>query len=109
MKEGSHAGRPSSWFAVGVMLVGFIIGGVGMVLGPSWPLFWAGVAVTAVGGFLALAVGIFSDVVVYTPVEIALGHGRATDETADETAGTKTADGTVGPLPHSGAENLASS
>jgi hypothetical protein len=63
MAGGSHAGRPSSWVAVGIMIVGFTIGGAGMTMGPSWPVFWAGVAVVAVGGLIALAVDIFSDVV----------------------------------------------
>ncbi|HEX6471181.1 MAG TPA: HGxxPAAW family protein [Streptosporangiaceae bacterium] len=80
VKEGSHAGRPRSWFAVGVMLVGFALGGVGLVVGPSWPLFWAGVAIAAVGGFLALAVGILSDVIVYSPVDIASDSGRTPGE-----------------------------
>src|SRR4051794_25755191 len=86
MAEGSHAGRPSSWLAVSVMLVGFIVGGLGLVAGPSWPLFWAGVAIAAIGGVLALAVGIFSDVVVYTPRDLAFG--------ADGTGGASNADGT---------------
>lgn len=73
MAEGSHVGRPSSWMTVSVMVVGFAIGGVGLVAGPSWPLFWAGGAVAAVGGVLALAVGIFSDVVIYSPRDITAG------------------------------------
>jgi hypothetical protein len=99
VQEGSHAGRPSSWFAVGVMLVGFALGGVGLVVGPSWPLFWAGVAVAAVGGFLALAVGILSDVIVYTPVDIGSAAGDAPGETAGETAGAKTSAGKAGGAP----------
>ncbi|GAA2084585.1 HGxxPAAW family protein [Actinomadura alba] len=63
MARGSHGGRPSSWLAVGIMIAGFTIGGAGLTLGPSWPVFWAGAAVVAIGGLIALAVGIFSDVV----------------------------------------------
>ena len=92
MAEGSHAGRPSSWMAVSVMLAGFILGGLGLVAGPSWPLFWAGVAITAVGGVLALAVGIFSDVVIYTARDIAFGTDGATSA-----AGVSGADGTETP------------
>jgi hypothetical protein len=62
--SGSHAGRPKSWVAVSVIFVGFVLGGVGLCMGPSWPLVIAGAAVIAVGGFLALAVDIMSDVVV---------------------------------------------
>ena len=43
------------------MLVGFIVGGVGLIAGPTWWLVWAGGAVVAVGGILALATGIFND------------------------------------------------
>lgn len=67
MSEGSHAGRPRSWVAVSIIFVGFLAGGVALVLGPSWPLFWAGVAVVVVGGFLTVAVGTFADVVLDKP------------------------------------------
>jgi hypothetical protein len=89
MAEGSHVGRPRSWVAVGVMLVGFIVGGIGLVAGPSWPLFWAGVAIAAIGGVLALAVGIFTDVVVYTPRDIAFG-ADGTTSTAGVSGATAT-------------------
>ena len=90
MAEGSHVGRPSSWITVNVMLVGFIIGGLGLVLGPSWPLFWVGVAVTALGGVLALAVGIFSDVVVYAPRDITSSADSGPAGGTDGTDGTET-------------------
>jgi hypothetical protein len=77
MAEGSHVGRPSSWIAVSVMLVGCILGGIGMVAGPSWPLFWAGGAIAVIGGVLALAVGILSDVVLYSPRDIAFSTDGA--------------------------------
>lgn len=86
MAEGSHVGRPSSWMAVSVMLVGFILGGIGLVAGPSWPLFWAGVAIAAIGGVLALAVGIFSDVIIYTPRDIAAGADGAAKATGVSSA-----------------------
>jgi hypothetical protein len=54
-------GRTVSWVAVSIMLVGFIIGGVGLIAGPTWWLVWAGGAVVVVGGILALATGIFND------------------------------------------------
>ena len=54
-------GRRVSWVEVSIMLVGFIIGGVGLIAGPTWWLVWAGGAVVAVGGILALATGIFND------------------------------------------------
>jgi hypothetical protein len=90
MADSSHGGRASSWLAVAVMLVGFVIGGLGLVIGPAWALFWVGVAVAAVGGVLALAVGIFSDVVIYEPRDI--GHeaepAPATSQAETEAAET---------------------
>jgi hypothetical protein len=63
----SHAGRASSWLSVTVMLMGFVVGGTGLCLGPNWFLFWIGAAVIAVGGILALVFDIFSDVIVDSP------------------------------------------
>ena len=54
-------GRSVSWVEVSIMLVGFTVGGVGLIAGPTWWLVWAGGAVVAVGGILALATGIFND------------------------------------------------
>jgi hypothetical protein len=100
MAEGSHVGRPSSWMAVSVMLVGFILGGIGLVAGPSWPLFWAGVAIAAIGGVLALAVGIFSDVVTYTPRDIAVSaDGAANAPGVSGAAGAQTGPGTTETAP----------
>jgi uncharacterized membrane protein len=67
MTESSHAGRPSSWIAVAVVIAGFVLGGVGLVTGPSWVLFWSGVAVVAVGGLALILVGAFGDVVLAEP------------------------------------------
>ncbi|WP_235994117.1 HGxxPAAW family protein [Nonomuraea montanisoli] len=63
---GSHGGRASSWLAVTVMLIGFIVGGVGLTLA-SWTLVWVGAGVIVVGGILALVFDIFSDVVIDAP------------------------------------------
>jgi hypothetical protein len=99
MTEGSHVGRPSSWIAVSVMLVGCILGGIGLVAGPSWPLFWAGVAITAIGGVLALAVGILSDVVIYSPRDLAFSTDSAVGVSAvdDPETPVRTTETTVAP------------
>jgi hypothetical protein len=57
----SHHGRPVSWVAVGTMMAAFVVGGFGLILGPTWWLFWVGVAMCGVGGLLALATHIFDD------------------------------------------------
>lgn len=67
MSGSSHAGRPSSWIAVSVIFIGFVVGGVAIPLGPNWLFFWVGVGITVLGGILALVVDIMSDVVVEEP------------------------------------------
>jgi hypothetical protein len=57
----SFHGRPVSWVAVSLMMAGFLAGGLGLVLGPVWWLFWAGGALVVVGGLLALSAHIFDD------------------------------------------------
>lgn len=61
MAEGHQSGRLTSWVAVAVMVIGFVVGGLGLVLGPSWLLFWVGVGITGVGGIFGLATGIMED------------------------------------------------
>jgi hypothetical protein len=56
-----YHGRPVSWVAVSIIMAGFLVGGLGLVLGPSWWLFWAGAAAAIVGGLLALGTHIFDD------------------------------------------------
>jgi hypothetical protein len=56
-----NIGRMTSWAAVAVILAGFIVGGLGLVFGPNWVMFWVGVGVVVVGGIYALAVGIMDD------------------------------------------------
>jgi len=57
----SHHGRPVSWVAVSIIMAAFLVGGLGLILGPAWWLFWVGVGMAAVGGLLALATDIFND------------------------------------------------
>lgn len=72
MADVTHArGRTASWVAVCVIVAGFVVGGLGLVLGPTWWLFWFGAGLAAVGGIIALATDIFADVTVDP------GHGPA--------------------------------
>jgi len=48
-----HGSSPAAWAVVAITLVGFVVGGIGMVLGPDWVLFWIGVGLIPV----ALVVG----------------------------------------------------
>jgi len=54
-------GRPVSWVAVTLILVGFVAGGLALVFGPTWWLFWVSLAIAALGALLGLATGIFDD------------------------------------------------
>lgn len=57
----SFHGRPVSWTAVGIIMVAFLVGGVALVAGPTWWLFWLSLGVAVVGALLALGTGIFDD------------------------------------------------
>jgi hypothetical protein len=57
-------GRTVSWVAVSIVMVGFLVGGVGLMFGsagPTWWLFWTGVGVSVLGLLLAAAANIFED------------------------------------------------
>jgi len=56
-----YHGRPVSWVAVSLIMAGFLAGGLALVFGPTWVVFWIGVGLTVVGGLLALATNIFED------------------------------------------------
>ncbi len=41
-----HGNTPAAWTAVSVAMVGFVVGGIALMLDPvSIPLFWVGVAI----------------------------------------------------------------
>jgi hypothetical protein len=75
--QGSHAGSAKSWLAVIVILIGFITGAAGLILGPNWLVFWIGAGICAVGGLLALAVDIFSDVIIDAPRQMPVQEHRS--------------------------------
>jgi hypothetical protein len=56
-----YRGRRVSWVAVSTIMVGFVVGGLALVFGPTWWLFWVGLGLAAAGGLLALASNIFDD------------------------------------------------
>ncbi len=57
----AHHGRPASWVAVAVIIIGFVLGGIALTIGPSWVLFWVGAAIVVVGGIIAAAARIMDD------------------------------------------------
>ncbi|MBC9732058.1 HGxxPAAW family protein [Nocardioides marmotae] len=45
MSNDNHGNTPAAWTAVVVAMIGFIVGGVGLMLDPiSFVIFWVGVA-----------------------------------------------------------------
>jgi hypothetical protein len=57
----SHHGRPTSWAAVAIIITGFIVGGIAMVAGPAWWLFWTGAGIIVAGGIFAWSWHIVDD------------------------------------------------
>jgi hypothetical protein len=57
----AHHGRPASWVAVSIIVVGFIVSGVAMVPRPTWWIFWLGGGIVVIGGIMAAAAHIFDD------------------------------------------------
>jgi hypothetical protein len=44
----NHGNTPAAWTAVTVVLLGFVVGGIGLMM-ESWPVFWVGVALAPLG------------------------------------------------------------
>jgi hypothetical protein len=57
----SFHGRPVSWVAVSIVMVGFLVGGFALIFGPTWWAFWVGAALAVVGVLLAIATNLFDD------------------------------------------------
>ncbi|HET6699878.1 MAG TPA: HGxxPAAW family protein [Nocardioidaceae bacterium] len=43
-----HGNTPAAWTGVTFILIGFVVGGIGLVVGSAW-LFWIGVILTPIG------------------------------------------------------------
>jgi hypothetical protein len=57
----AHHGRPASWVTTAIVIVGFVIGGIALPVGPVWWLFWLGVGIVVLGTIIGAAVHIFDD------------------------------------------------
>ena len=57
----AHHGRPASWVAVSIIIVGFVVGGIAMVPHPRWWLFWTGAGIVVIGCIVAAAAHILDD------------------------------------------------
>jgi hypothetical protein len=56
-----YHGRPASWVASVIIIVGFIVGGIAMVPHPRWWLFWTSAGIVVIGSIYAAAIKIFDD------------------------------------------------
>jgi hypothetical protein len=56
----SFHGRPISWVCVGLIIAGFLCGGLSLAFA-FWPTFWAGAGLVALGALLAAFTDMFSD------------------------------------------------
>jgi hypothetical protein len=60
----SFHGRTVSWVAVSIIMIGFVVGGLAMIVGhhgPTWWMFWAGTALAVVGLLVSFATNTFED------------------------------------------------
>jgi hypothetical protein len=57
----AYHGRAVSWIAVSAIVVAFTAGGLALIIGPTWWLFWASTGLAVVGCLLAAATNIMED------------------------------------------------
>ena len=57
----SYHGRAVSWIAVSAIVVAFTAGGLALIIGPTWWLFWASVGLAVAGCLIAAATNIMED------------------------------------------------
>ena len=57
----SYHGRSISWVAVSLIMAAFLVGGLALVFGPIWWLFWAALGLAVVGLLMCAGIGIFDD------------------------------------------------
>ncbi|MCW2757163.1 MAG: hypothetical protein JWO46_909 [Nocardioidaceae bacterium] len=48
-----HGNTPAAWTAVTIATLGFVVGGIGLMV-YSWPLFWVGVALQPIAGVVGM-------------------------------------------------------
>lgn len=74
-----HSGRPVGYAASGLIMLGFIIGGVGLTVGPHL-LIWIGVAIIVIVGAVGMATHVWSDYRMETPAPDKDESGSMTDD-----------------------------
>ena len=51
-----HGSTPAAWTGVAIVLLGFVVGGLGLVL-ENMMIFWTGVVLAPVGGIVGYVMG----------------------------------------------------
>lgn len=74
-----HSGRPIGYVASGVIVLGFIIGGVGLTAGPHL-LIWIGIAIVVIVGAIGMATHVWSDYRLEEPAPDKDESGSLTDD-----------------------------
>jgi nitrate/nitrite transporter NarK len=46
---------------VTIIVVGFVVGGIALPVGPTWWLFWTGTAIVVIGAIFAASIRVFDD------------------------------------------------
>jgi len=54
----AHGSSPAAWTSITLALIGFVIGGVGLIPTPNWPVFIVGVVVVLVSAPIALIMSV---------------------------------------------------
>jgi hypothetical protein len=54
-------GRPTSWVATSIIIVGFVVGGIALCVGPSWWLFWTGTGIVVLGAIFGASTHMMDD------------------------------------------------
>lgn len=50
-----HGNTPAAWTCVTIVLIGFIVGGLGLVLDLNMVMFWIGIALMPIGLIVGVA------------------------------------------------------
>lgn len=66
----SHGSTPAAWTAVSIVMIAFLIGGVGVVLRQPW-MFWLGAALCVVGALVGYLMSL-------------MGYGQPREEHSSE-------------------------
>lgn len=53
----AHGSSPAAWTSITLALIGFVIGGIGLIPTPHWTIFTVGVVIVLLSGPIALGMG----------------------------------------------------